>query len=189
MKKSILSFFCISLYVLSACEGPTGPEGPIGPRGPAGDDGVDGVNILGTVFEIEGDFTSENDYRFGFEFPPEEIEVFESDVVLVYISWEQIDIEGEPPINVWRLLPQTIFLDGGTLQYNFDHTFTDVSIFLDGTVNFSTLADGDTQNQLFRVVVLPADYSAPNARQEIDYSNYEEVISTYGLDDSSVKRY
>ncbi|MDF9797754.1 hypothetical protein OKW21_003017 [Catalinimonas alkaloidigena] len=189
MKRFTLPFFCALFCFLSACDGPVGPEGPIGPQGPPGEDGLDGVNILGSVFEIEGDFSSENEYGFGFEFPEDEIEVFESDVVLVYISWEQIEVTDEPPINIWRLLPQNAFLDGGTLQYNFDHTFVDVNIFLDGTVDLSTLGTEYTQDQIFRVVVLPADYSTSNARKDVDYSNYEEVIRTFGLDDSDVKRY
>ncbi|WPP51319.1 collagen-like triple helix repeat-containing protein [Catalinimonas niigatensis] len=188
MKRLNLYFFFASLYVLSACEGPVGPEGLPGPQGPAGEDGLDGINILGQVFEVEGDFNAGNEYGFGFEFPADEVEVFESDAILVYISWDQIEVTDEPPINIWRLLPQSAFLEGGTLQYNYDHTFTDVNIFLDGTIDLSTLTNEYTQNQLFRIVIVPADY-VPNARMDIDYSNYEDVIRTFGIDDTNVKRY
>jgi hypothetical protein len=187
MKKTVLPLFFAFLYVLVACEGPVGPEGIPGPQGPPGEDGEGG--LIGSVFEVEGDFNAGNEYGFGFEFPSDEIEVFESDAVLIYISWDQIEVTDEPPINIWRLLPQTVFLEGGALQYNYDHTFTDVNIFLDGTIDFSTLGDEYTQNQLFRIVIIPAGFIDPNARMDIDYSNYEEVIHTFGLDDSNVKRY
>lgn len=189
MKKLKLPLFFAFLYVLSACEGPVGPEGIPGPQGPRGPEGEPGINILGSVFELERDFTAANDYSFIFPFPADEVEVFESDAVLVYMLWDVgEDSEGEP-LAFWRLMPQTFFLDEGTLQYNFDHSFLDVQIYLDGPIDYSLLEDAWTQDQVFRIVIIPADYINTNARMDIDYSNYEEVIKTFGLDDSNVRRY
>jgi hypothetical protein len=70
-----------ALAFLPACEGEPGPPGR---------DGSDGESLLGSVFEIEGDFTPENDYSLYFEFP-ESLIVYESDIVLVYILWEQVE--------------------------------------------------------------------------------------------------
>ena len=126
--KSLSAIFLVLFAV--ACEGPAGPPGPPGFDGFDGQDGQDGINILGQVLEIEGTFSVENDYSLFFEFP-QSVEVFESDIVLVYILFEQADDpDGGDPIDVWRLLPQTRILNQGLLQYNYDHTFLDVSIFL-----------------------------------------------------------
>lgn len=128
-----------------------------GEQGPPGQDGLDGDSLLGQVFEIEGDFLPENDFRLYFDFP-NSIEVFESDIVLVYILWEQAEGNNGNVLDVWRLLPQTVILDEGILQYNFDFTFADVQIFLEGTIDFNDLLPGEALNQVFRIVVLPADF-------------------------------
>ena len=128
---SIKTIFSIVLaLIVISCEGPAGPPGPPGRDGLDGLDGQDGVNILGQVLEIEGTFSAENDYRILFEFP-QTVEVFESDVVLVYLLFDQTEDSNGEPVDIWRLLPQTRILDQGLLQYNYDHTFLDVSIFLE----------------------------------------------------------
>lgn len=189
MKKIISPLLFIFICILSACEGPTGPEGPPGPQGPSGQDGQDGFNIVGGVFEVVTDFTAANDYSFLFVFPPEELEVFESDVVLVYMLWNVGEDSEGNPLDIWRLIPQTFYFDEGTLQYNYDYSYLDIQIYLDGPIDYSLLDEVWTQDQVFRVVVLPADIIPENARMDIDYSNYDEVIRTFGLDDSNVKRF
>ena len=83
----------------------------------------------------------------------QDFEIFESDIVLVYILWDTINGQ-----DIWRLMPQTVYFDDDTnLVYNFDFTQDDVRFFLDGTTDFSTLDDVWTQDQVFRVVVVPAD--------------------------------
>lgn len=187
MKKSTILSLSLLLFAVFACEGPSGPIGPSGPQGPQGPKGDPGVNILGAVFEIEADFNSENEYSTLFTFPPDEIEVFESDVVLVYILWEVTEDSDGNALPIWRLMPQTIFLEDGSFQYNFDYTYFDVSIFLDGVYDFNTLGNNWTQDQLFRVVVVPADFASANGRY--DYSNYAATIQRLKLDDTQVKKY
>ena len=172
------------LIVFTACEGPVGPPGPPGFDGLDGLDGQDGINILGQVVEIEGTFDFDNEYTLFYEFP-QTIEVFESDVVLVYILWDQIDDGGGEPIDIWRLLPQTRLLDEGILQYNFDHTFFDVSIFLESDFDLGLLLPGDTDNQIFRIAVLPSDF-AQGAK--VNYSNIEAVMSMLNVQESDVQR-
>ena len=70
-----------------------------------------------------------------------------------------------------RLLPQTTYLDDGILVYNYDFSQDDVRVFLDGTTNFNTLDSSFTQNQLFRVVVVPADNV-----DGLDTSNLDAVL-------------
>jgi len=75
--KTIKAFILLlAIAVLPACEFVTYE-----------DDECD--NLIGTAFEVEGDFTSANDFRLVYDFP-NNFEVFESDVVLVYILWEQV---------------------------------------------------------------------------------------------------
>jgi hypothetical protein len=189
MKKFLLLFPIVVLTLMTGCQGPAGPQGLEGLPGPQGPKGEPGVNILGTVFDVEGTFNTGNDYRIYFEFPAAKIEVFESDVVLVYRLWETVK-EGTQTIPVWRMLPQTVFLPQGALQYNFDHTFLDVSIFVDTQFNRTTLESKWTTKQTFRVVVLPADFAkSSRLGKEIDFSNYEEVSELLQLNQRTIEKY
>ena len=103
-----------------------------------------------------------------------------SDAVLVYILWDQAN-----NLDVWRLLPQTIILAEGILQYNFDYTLADVQIFLDGSIDMNTLLPAESQDQIFRIVVLPADFAFNNS---LDVSNYNLVMKSLGLDKKVVQK-
>jgi hypothetical protein len=154
--KRILSLITVFTLLLTACEGP---------QGPPGFDGLDGEIIASSAFEIEVDFNDANNYEFieayGFEVLP-------SDVTLVYILWETDNGQ-----DIWRLLPQTVYLnDDSTLVYNFDFTQSDVRFFLDGTTDFGTLDNVWTQDQVFRVVVVPADNI-----DGVDVSDINAVLS------------
>ena len=169
------------LALIMACEGPSGPPGP---PGPPGFDGQDGINILGQVFEIQGTFSPANNYSLFFDFPLT-TEVFESDLVLVYILWEQFDDGSGELLDVWRLLPQVRILNQGLLQYNYDHTFVDVSLFLESDFDLGTLLPGDTDNQIFRIAVVPADFAA-SAR--MDVSNMEAVMKSLDVEEHDIQR-
>lgn len=163
-------FFLAAVLIFSGCEEIPGPPGP---------PGEDGASLIGSVFERSGDFTPGNDYQLYFEFPGN-IEVYESDVVLVYILWDQVTDNNGDPLDVWRLLPQTVVLDEGVLQYNYDYTFADVQIFLEGTIDFNTLLPAETDNQIFRIVILPADLVAQNSDLEID--DYNRLMKSLNID-------
>ena len=178
--KRITSFISIVLILFfAACEGPAGPPGPPGFDGL---DGLDGLNILGQTLEIEGTFSPENDYTLFFEFP-QEVEVFESDIVLVYILWAQTEDGNGEAVDIWRLLPQTRLLPQGVLQYNFDHTFFDVSIFLESDFDLGSLEPGDTDNQIFRIAVVPSDFADTG---DIDLLNLKSVMSGLNIDEEDV---
>ncbi len=174
-------FSTIILAIFTACEGPIGPPGPPGLDGV---NGQDGINLLGQVIEIEGTFEDANDYSLFFEFPLT-IEVFESDIVLVYILWGQTEDADGLPVDIWRLLPQTRLLDQGILQYNYDHTFFDVSIFLESDFDLSTLLPGDTDNQVFRIAVMPADFLQGS---RVNLSNIEVVMDMLNAEESDIQR-
>jgi hypothetical protein len=153
MKKISAIIILLTSVLILSCEGPVGPPGQ------------DGNSLIGSIFEMKGDFKASNNYELFFDFP-QNLEIFETDVVLVYILWEVATVNGIQT-DVWRLLPQTIILDDGILQYNFDYTVNDVRIFLEGTTNFSNLLPAETNNQIFRIAVLPADFVASKKSTEI----------------------
>lgn len=165
MKKILIWALAIAIVAVQGCEGPMGPQGP---------QGQDGGIITSSAFEIEVDFTNDGNYEitesYGFEVLP-------YDVTLVYILWETDGKE------IWRLLPQSVFFDDGVLQYNYDFTDVDVRIFLEGNVNLSTLDASWLQDQVFRVVVVPADNVG-----RLDYSDYEGVTQMLGLEDEDFQK-
>lgn len=185
MKKFNLVFGAFLTLFLIACEGPPGFDGRDGLDGRDGQNGEDGVNILGAVIDIEGTFSADMDYTIGYEFP-NTIEVFETDVVLVYILWDQTEDGNGELVDIWRLMPQTRILDQGLLQYNFDYTFFDVTMFLEADFDLATLPAGDTDNQVFRIAILPAD--SISGKSSLDRSNINEVMQTLGISEKDVPR-
>ena len=156
MKKLPLLFTLCAFVLLSSCTGPVGPPGYSG---------------LGQVFEATANFNPGNSYSRLVTFPSD-IVVYESDVVLVYLLEEVADGD----IDVWSQLPQTYFLDQGTLLYTFDHTFIDVNIFLDANFNLNTLSSDYTDNQTFRIAIIPAEYA--NSNLSMDELMYNLQIET-----------
>ena len=171
MKTITKLILALTVIAMVACEGPSGPPGY------DGKDGKDGVDMLGTVIEIEGDFTPANDYLLYYSFP-NNLKVYDGDIVLVYILWEFSGTNSGGTTDVWRLLPQTVVLNDGVLQYNFDHTTADVQIFLEGTTDFSKLLPAETKNQIFRIIVLPAAFLR---NTNIDYNDYNAIINSMEL--------
>ena len=165
MRKLLMWAITISIVAVQGCEGPMGPQGP---------QGQDGGIITSSAFELEVDFTNDNNYEvtesYGFDVLP-------FDVTLVYILWEADGKE------IWRLLPQSVFFDDGVLQYNYDFTDVDVRIFLEGNINLGTLDTSWLQDQVFRIVVVPADNVG-----RLDYSDYEGVTRMLGLKDSDFQK-
>ena len=151
MKNFLLLFLAIGALVFSGCEGDQGPPGP---------PGEPGINLLGQVFEVTVNFNDANGYSQLVQFPGN-VEVFESDAVLVYLLEDVIPGNGGS-IDVWSQLPQTFFVNQGTLLYTFDYTFLDVRLFLDANFNLSTLGPEFTQNQTFRIAVVTSEFASAN---------------------------
>ena len=179
--KKIFTLLLISVFTLTSCgnDGPVGPQGPQGPQGPAGADG-----LIGTVIDLQGSFTSANDYSLLLDFNDEGIEVFESDVVLVYLKTAEDGSAGGAPVAVFRMLPQTYFVGDKILQYNFDFTFFDVLIFLDGTVDFAALDSSYKDNQVLRIVVVPAEFAETSG---VDLSNMGAVMQALDIQPEDIK--
>jgi hypothetical protein len=166
--KRIILFTSVFALLLTACTGDQGTPGF------DGFDGQDGGIFVASAFEIVIDFNEDEDYQFT---EPYGFEVFPSDVTLVYIEWETDN--GEP---IWRLLTQTEYFDDGILVYNYDFTQQDVRIFLDGTIDFNTLDNVWTQNQAFRVVVIPADNV-----DGLDLSNLDVIMQAYAIENFELR--
>ncbi len=173
MKKITTFLLLLTAIFISSCEGPMGPPGI---------PGEDGNTLLGTVFEMQGDFRASNNYELFFDFP-QNFEIFETDVALVYILWDVVNVNGTQT-DVWRLLPQTVVLNDGILQYNFDYTMADVKIFLEGTTDFNQLLPAETDNQVFRIAVLPADFIA---KKSVDILDLNSMIKLQGINFNIVK--
>ena len=146
MKKFLL-FTVLSVFLITACEGPDGPPGP---------PGAPGINILGQVFEVNIDFNANNNFQQVITIPST-IEVFESDAILVY-RWEGT-FDGA---DIWTPLPATYFNNNGTYLYTFNHTFFDIQFFLDGDFNLTTLGNEWKNDQYFRVAVVPSEFGNAN---------------------------
>jgi len=181
-----LLFFPALLLSLLACEGEVGPPGPQGLQGPPGEPGV---SVESAVFEIETDFVAEGNYGVLVPFQDvTDVAVLPSDVVLVYQLVAVIEDSNGDPLDIWRLLPQTVFLEEGTFQYNYEFTQIDVDIFLEGPSDLLAILGNEfTQDLIFRVVIIPGFFADPDARY--DFSDYDAVIQQFGIDDSRVKRY
>jgi hypothetical protein len=164
----ILLILTIALF--SACQGEEGPMGP---------PGEDGTNILGSVYEIKGSFGPSNNYSLYYKFPKK---LVDGDVVIVYILWKQESDNQGGLIDVWRPLPQTILLNEGIFQYNFDYTMSDVQIVLEG--DLSILTPGDTANQIFRIAVIPADMIVAKS---VDINNFNAVMKAIQISPDKIQ--
>ncbi|MBC9796568.1 hypothetical protein [Sinomicrobium weinanense] len=169
--KRILALLVVTSLAFVSCEGD---------QGPPGEDGLDGA--IGTTYDFFVDFNESNGYSHTLLFADKGIEVFESDGVLVYRSSEYYeDPEGE--IDIWKPLSQRVyFTNGDILEYDFEHTFGEVNIFLGGNIeDFGTLSDEYTQNQLFRIIVAPSDF-INNANVNLnDYNSVVKELQSYKL--------
>ncbi|MBF4484000.1 hypothetical protein [Flavobacterium sp. CSZ] len=169
MKKILTLFAVVGLIVFSSCEGDQGPPGY---------DGIDGE--IGTVYEnIAPNYYNfvGPDYSVRFTFPKP---IFDSDVVLVY-RFDGVDSGNRP---VWQALPETYYLNDGTRDFSLKYVFTPsyVNIYLDGN-NRATVPAAYRVNQIFRIVVVPADFV-----NSVNKSNYLDVMKTLKLNESDIKR-
>ena len=158
--KRLTAILSIFVLILVGCN-----DGSVGPRGPEGPPGEPGP--VGQGFEVVANFNAGNEYvPEPFVFANYGAEALESDIVVVYWLFE------EGTVDVWQQLPATVYFDDGQFQYAFDHTLDDVQLFLQGNIDFSTLGSGYTQDQIFRIAILPVDDVQSN---NIILENMEEV--------------
>lgn len=159
MKKLLLFLAISSTFLFTSCEG---------------EDGQDGINILGQVYEVTTDLNYEPQNNLWSQVVtiPNDIVVYESDAILVY-RLEVISVNGEF-IDTWSPLPQNFFLSNGDIiQYVYNHTFFDVELLIDGNFDLGTLGNGFTDDQTFRIAIVPAEYATANLSMEDLLQNLE----------------
>ncbi len=157
MKKLFLFLAVTATVFLTSCEGPQGPPGE------------DGINILGQVFEVTTTFNynPNTGLQESLIQIPSDVEVYESDVILVYRLEKVVNDGNGGTADAWAPLPQNFFFNNGDIiQYVFNHTFFDVELLIDGNFDLSTLGNDFTSDQVFRIAVVPAEYASANYTME-----------------------
>lgn len=165
MKKLIVCL--IALTTLFACRGPRGYQGD------------PGYNLLGQTFETTVDFGYESQPNLWSAFIeiPSDIEVYDSDAILIY-RLEAVEASNGGLLDTYSLIPQDFFLSQGTIEYVYNHTATDVELLIDGDFNLNNLDPVFTDAQVFRVVILPSDWANdPN----VNLDTYGDLLDS-GID-------
>jgi hypothetical protein len=166
MKKIITLLAVFGIMVFSSCEGPPGPPGIPGQDG-----------LIAEAIEITNvSFTASNSFGV---FKTFGVPIYASDMVLVYRLSAIVN-----GTDVWSLLPETHYFNDGTLDFSYDFDFTrnDVNIFLVGN-NLGTVSDQFRINQIFRIVIIPA-----NLVNGIDKKNYNAVMSTLKISENQIQK-
>ena len=188
MKKMTLLLGTFLSMVLISCTGDPGPPGRDGFDGVDGVDGLDGEPAQ--VFEVEGVNLGYNDvdniFQTALAFQDyTNFEVLPEDAVLVYRFDGVIEFEDGNESNAWGQLPQNFFLNEGTLQYVVSHTDKDVEILIDGNFDLSGISTDFTDDQVFRVVIVPGIAAS---QASFDEANISDVMKTFGLVEKDVKK-
>lgn len=151
--KNILFFIAVAgSSILSSCKGDPGPQGPAG--------GVDYAQVFeAEVRNFQYDDSRNQMFSNFFAFP---FVVYESDVVLTYRYEGQEDIGDGEKVDIWTMLPNTLFFADGTgdlFQYNFNHTFIDIQFTIEGNFPLSNIGSNYSSNQIFRIAVVPSEFA------------------------------
>lgn len=142
------------------------------------EDNVDNVDYdtISEVFEVTRSFNSTNNYSSLINFPHT---IYSSDMVLAY----RLDgvVNGT---DIWKLLPQTFYFADGTLdfRYEFDFTQYDINISMDG-YDLATVSTNYRNNQVFRVVIIPAGFINKSA---LNTQDYNAVVRALKIDESKI---
>jgi hypothetical protein len=167
MKKIITLLAVVGMFSLQGC---TGPEGP---QGIPGEDG-----LIAEVFELKNvNFTYDatDGYIIYQKLTPN---IYASDVVLIYRLSGTIN--SSTPI--WQPIPRTLYLTQGELDYDFDFSKEDFTIYAGGTYNLA-LTPQYLNDQTFRIVIVPGSFAA-----SLNKSNYESVMLALNINESQIQK-
>lgn len=114
---------------------------------------------------------------------PDDIVIFDSDVALVFVL-DQLATNNES-VNVFEPLPNIFFFDfanGGTTQYRSRFIFdseenifdVDITLMSD---NFSGLANRFTNNQIFRIVIVPSEFASAPENQNLTFNEVRSKLN------------
>ncbi len=134
-------------------------------------------DTISEVFEVTTTFNSANNYSKSVTLNPA---IYSSDVVLVYHLYKVVNGQ-----DVWRPMPQTYYIDNGAgaIDYNFDFTRNDVQIFMGANFALSNIPSGWTQNQTFRIVIVPGSFSTA-----INKDSYVDVMAALNMNESQIQK-
>lgn len=170
MKRITLLFAFIGMITLQSC---TVNEEP----------NVVNNTFVAPVFEVTRSFTTGNNFSSLISYPPSINPIYPSDMVLAY----RLDgvVNGS---DVWKLMPQTFFFNDGTLDFRYDFDFTqyDINIYMEG-FDLANVSTAYRNNQVFRVVIVPADFTNRNS-QPLDYTNYDAVVKALNINESNIQK-
>ncbi|WP_304198622.1 hypothetical protein [Flavobacterium alvei] len=167
MKKIITLLAVIGMFGFQSC---TGPEGAPGIPGQDG--------LIAEVFELKNvnfAYDATDGYHIYQKLTPN---IYASDVVLIYRLSGTID--SNTPI--WQPIPRTLFLTQGELDYDFDFSKEDFTIYAGGNYNLS-LTPTYLNNQTFRIVIVPGSFSAT-----VDTNNYNAVMAALNLKENQIQK-
>ena len=139
-------------------------------------------DTISEVFELRNvnfGFDGGNNYSIYQTLNPQ---ILASDVILIYRLSGTIN--STTPI--WQQIPRTLYLPEGELDYDFDFSKQDFTIYAGGNYDL-TLTPTYINNETFRIVVIPGYLSNKMASSTIDLSDYNAVIKSYNIDDSKIK--
>lgn len=143
------------------------------------EDSVDN-DTISEVFELRNvnfAFDAVNGYNIYRTLDPQ---IFPSDVILIYRLSGTID--SSTPI--WQLIPRTLFLNQGELDYDFDFSKEDFTIYAGGTYDLS-LTPNFLNNQTFRIVIIPG-YFSNKSSSKVDFNDYDAVVKAFKIDESKI---
>nr|WP_315256970.1 collagen-like protein [uncultured Flavobacterium sp.] len=184
MKKIMILLAVIGMFGFQGCEGPEGPpgydglDGYDGEQGPKGDPGF--TSAVFEIFNEDFGYNEDDGFNISGTFNPL---ISNASTVLVYRLVGTID--ANTPI--WQLIPRTIYLTNDhELDYDFDFSRADFKIYVRANYDLETTPEF-LDNQTFRVVIIPGSFTNKSANKN-DFSDYNEVIKKYNIDDSNVKK-
>ena len=214
MKKIIQLTLMLAIALGYACEGPEGPAGPAGPQGTAGANGAPGtpgaqgppgVSDSARVYDFEApNFIpdSAGNYQLGIGFVQNNIVLTETDVVMVYLLTRVVD-NNDTQILFWSALPQTYYVNGLPITYNF--AYSNVALLLTLSAGFNLAEPGKdytsfTNNNAYRVVIIPGKRGGRTAsgkpltkadlsKYPVDLNDYNAVIKYFKINDKNVRKF
>jgi hypothetical protein len=170
MKKIITLLAVVGMFSLQGC---TVSDGIPGPQGPQGEDG-----LIAEVFELKNvsfTYNANDGYTIYQKLTPN---IYASDVILIYRLSGSIN--SNTPI--WQLIPRTLFLPQGELDYDFDFSKEDFTIYAGGNYNLA-LTPQYLNNQTFRIVIVPGSFSV-----SLNKYNYLEVMSALNIKENQIQK-
>ena len=109
-------------------------------------------------------------------------QIYASDNILIYRMSDVID--SNTP--VWQLIPRTVyFSDGDELDYDYDFSREDFTIYVNSTYNLSETPEY-IFNQTFRIVIIPG-YFSNKSDLDVNFYDYESVVKKNNINESQIK--